>query len=202
MFFETTILNIFKFFQVMKLGEERMGNIKTVKIFSKEKYENKIFSEQLEHAIQIGYRESQARAIFYGMTGMSGNIIIMSVLYYGGQLVRRADQLHTLRGLHGNFHRRPEQLLHGTEQRRRKRFQDLGNYRQEAADSDLRRVDSVAGTSRRNFLQKCFFQLSVEARCDRDQGTEPECGARNNSGHRRQVWKRKIFDRFAAYATL
>ncbi|KAG5680264.1 hypothetical protein PVAND_009783 [Polypedilum vanderplanki] len=76
-----------KLADVMKVGEERMGNIKTVKIFSKERRENEILSKELEDALQIGYRESKARAIFYGMTGLSGNIIIMSVLYYGGILV-------------------------------------------------------------------------------------------------------------------
>jgi ATP-binding cassette, subfamily B (MDR/TAP), member 10 len=76
-----------KLADVMKVGEERIGNIKTVKIFSKEKHENQIFTKELEDALQIGYNESKARAIFYGMTGLSGNIIIMSVLYYGGNLV-------------------------------------------------------------------------------------------------------------------
>lgn len=72
---------------VMKVGEERIGNIKTVKIFSKEKYENGLFAKELQDALEIGYRETKARAIFYGMTGLSGNVIIMSVLYYGGYLV-------------------------------------------------------------------------------------------------------------------
>ena len=68
-----------------------MGNIKTVKIFSKENHENKIFERQLSDALEIGYRESKARAIFYGMTGLSGNVIIMSVLYYGGTLVNEGQ---------------------------------------------------------------------------------------------------------------
>lgn len=72
---------------VMKVGEERIGNVKTVKIFSKEKFENALFSKELQGALDIGYRETQAKAIFYGMTGLSGNVIIMSVLYYGGYLV-------------------------------------------------------------------------------------------------------------------
>lgn len=76
-----------KLAEVMKVGEERIGNVKTVKIFSKERYENAIFSKELQDALAIGYRETKARAIFYGMTGMSGNVIIMSVLYYGGRLV-------------------------------------------------------------------------------------------------------------------
>lgn len=68
---------------VMKVGEERIGNIKTVKMFSKEEFENKLFSKELQDALEIGYRETKAKAIFYGLTGLSGNVIIMSVLYYG-----------------------------------------------------------------------------------------------------------------------
>lgn len=80
-----------KLADVMKVGEERIGNIKTVKIFSKESYENHLFSKELQDALAIGYRETKARAVFYGMTGLSGNIIIMSVLYYGGNLVNEGQ---------------------------------------------------------------------------------------------------------------
>lgn len=80
-----------KLAEVMKVGEERIGNIKTVKIFSRETYENKIFSKELQDALAIGYRETKARAFFYGMTGLSGNVIIMSVLYYGGSLVNEGQ---------------------------------------------------------------------------------------------------------------
>lgn len=56
-----------KLAEVMKVGEERIGNIKTVKMFSKEKYENLIFSKELQDALNIGYRETKAKALFYGM---------------------------------------------------------------------------------------------------------------------------------------
>lgn len=80
-----------KYADIMKIGEERLGNIKTVKMFCKEKYENQMFSEQLMDALNIGYRETKARATFYGMTGLSGNIIILSVLYYGGTMVSNSE---------------------------------------------------------------------------------------------------------------
>ncbi|XP_063707038.1 ATP-binding cassette sub-family B member 10, mitochondrial [Culicoides brevitarsis] len=73
--------------QVMKTGEEKISNVKTVKMFGKEGFELKLFNEKLENALKIGYRETKARAIFYGMTGLSGNCIIVSVLYYGGTMV-------------------------------------------------------------------------------------------------------------------
>lgn len=62
-----------KYADIMKLGEERLGNIKTVKMFCKEKYENQLFSDQLMDALNIGYRETKARATFYGMVCYSIN---------------------------------------------------------------------------------------------------------------------------------
>uniref|UniRef100_A0A1Q3FA45 ATP-binding cassette sub-family B member 10, mitochondrial n=1 Tax=Culex tarsalis TaxID=7177 RepID=A0A1Q3FA45_CULTA len=80
-----------KFADVMKVGEERLGNIKTVKMFCKEMYEKRLFTEQLIDALNIGYRETKARSTFYGLTGLSGNIIILSVLYYGGTMVSNSE---------------------------------------------------------------------------------------------------------------
>uniref|UniRef100_A0A182NR51 ATP-binding cassette sub-family B member 10, mitochondrial n=1 Tax=Anopheles dirus TaxID=7168 RepID=A0A182NR51_9DIPT len=80
-----------KYADIMKIGEERLGNVKTVKVFCKERFEKQLFSEQLLDALHIGYRETNARATFYGMTGLSGNIIILSVLYYGGTMVNNSE---------------------------------------------------------------------------------------------------------------
>uniref|UniRef100_A0AAG5CZS9 ATP-binding cassette sub-family B member 10, mitochondrial n=1 Tax=Anopheles atroparvus TaxID=41427 RepID=A0AAG5CZS9_ANOAO len=80
-----------KYADIMKIGEERLGNVKTVKIFCKERFEKQLFTEQLIDALNIGYRETKARASFYGMTGLSGNIIILSVLYYGGTMVNNSE---------------------------------------------------------------------------------------------------------------
>lgn len=80
-----------KLAEVMKVGEERIGNIKTVKIFSRENFENKRFVKELQDALAIGYRETKARAVFYGMTGLSGNLIIMTTIYCGGNLVSQGE---------------------------------------------------------------------------------------------------------------
>lgn len=52
--------------EIMKIGEERLNNIKTVKIFCKEKQESRIFLNELLDALQLGYKEVLARASFYG----------------------------------------------------------------------------------------------------------------------------------------
>ncbi|KAH8336080.1 hypothetical protein KR074_009332 [Drosophila pseudoananassae] len=81
-----------KYAQIMKYAEERFGNVKTVKIFCREEQEVKAFDKKLDEALQIGYKETRARSIFFGLTGFSGNFIIISVLYYGGTLVLQ-DQI-------------------------------------------------------------------------------------------------------------
>lgn len=76
-----------KLAEVMRIGEERLNNVKTVKVFCKEEQENKLFTRELVNALDLGYKDIYARAAFYGIAGLSGNMIIISVLYYGGTLV-------------------------------------------------------------------------------------------------------------------
>lgn len=76
-----------KLAEVMRIGEERLNNVKTVKVFCKEEQENKLFTGELVNALDLGYKDIYARAAFYGIAGLSGNMIIISVLYYGGTLV-------------------------------------------------------------------------------------------------------------------
>ncbi|XP_069698493.1 ATP-binding cassette sub-family B member 10, mitochondrial isoform X1 [Periplaneta americana] len=70
-----------------QVAEERIANIRTVKAFSQESREYQMYSDKIHHVLQLAYRESLARGIFFGLTGFSGNIIILSVLYYGGVMV-------------------------------------------------------------------------------------------------------------------
>lgn len=55
-----------KYAEVMKHAEERFGNVKTVKIFSREKQEVIDFDKHLASAMEIGYKETLARALFFG----------------------------------------------------------------------------------------------------------------------------------------
>ncbi|KAH8373920.1 ATP-binding cassette sub-family B member 10, mitochondrial [Drosophila serrata] len=73
--------------QIMKYAEERFGNIKTVKTFCREQQEAATYDSKLNDALKIGYKETRARSIFFGLTGFTGNFIIITVLYYGGTLV-------------------------------------------------------------------------------------------------------------------
>lgn len=52
-----------KIADVMKTGEEKISNVKTVKMFGKEVFELNLFNEKLEKAVEIGYRETKARGM-------------------------------------------------------------------------------------------------------------------------------------------
>ncbi|KAK4887002.1 hypothetical protein RN001_003273 [Aquatica leii] len=73
--------------EASQIAEERISNMRTVKMFSRERREIATYSNAIQQVLSLGYRESKARALFYGMTGFSGNLIIISVLYYGGVMV-------------------------------------------------------------------------------------------------------------------
>lgn len=79
------------------IAEERISNIRTVKTFSQEPREISHYEDQIRSVLNLGYKESLARAVFYGMAGLSGNVIIISVLYYGGVMV--SDQTITVGNL-------------------------------------------------------------------------------------------------------
>ncbi|XP_054262814.1 ATP-binding cassette sub-family B member 10, mitochondrial isoform X2 [Macrosteles quadrilineatus] len=76
--------------EATQVAEERIGNIRTVKAFSQEEREMLTYSDRMQHVLDLATKEALARGIFYGLTGLSGNVIILSVLYYGGVMVSDA----------------------------------------------------------------------------------------------------------------
>uniref|UniRef100_H0VGT3 ATP-binding cassette sub-family B member 10, mitochondrial n=1 Tax=Cavia porcellus TaxID=10141 RepID=H0VGT3_CAVPO len=76
--------------QATQLAEERIGNIRTVRAFGKEMTEVEKYSGRVDHVLQLARKEAFARAGFFGATGLSGNLIVLSVLYKGGLLMGSA----------------------------------------------------------------------------------------------------------------
>nr|AEE61847.1 unknown [Dendroctonus ponderosae] len=70
-----------------KVAEEKISNMRTVKAFAQEPREIENYIHSIKNVLNLGYLEAKARAVFYGMTGFSGHVIIISVLYYGGVMV-------------------------------------------------------------------------------------------------------------------
>lgn len=62
-----------RFAAIMKNGEERLGNVKTVKIFCKENQEAQHFTYMLLDALSLAYKDAKARATFYGLVSSTVN---------------------------------------------------------------------------------------------------------------------------------
>ncbi|KAM6977427.1 ATP-binding cassette sub-family B member 10, mitochondrial [Aplochiton taeniatus] len=73
--------------QATQLAEERIGNMRTVRAFGKELTEVQKYTEKADYVLQLARKEAVLRAGFFGVTGLSGNFIILSVLYKGGLLM-------------------------------------------------------------------------------------------------------------------
>jgi len=69
------------------LAEEKISNIRTVRAFAKEDREIAAYKSSTDAVLDVCAKEALIQAKFYGMTGLSGNLIILTVLYYGGNLV-------------------------------------------------------------------------------------------------------------------
>ncbi|GLH14956.1 Multidrug resistance protein homolog 65 [Gryllus bimaculatus] len=73
--------------QATQVAEERLGSMRTVRALGAEAQEERRFSSAVDKVLQLASKEAMAKSIFFAMTGLSGNAIILSVLYYGGSLV-------------------------------------------------------------------------------------------------------------------
>uniref|UniRef100_A0A8C7N938 ATP binding cassette subfamily B member 10 n=1 Tax=Oncorhynchus kisutch TaxID=8019 RepID=A0A8C7N938_ONCKI len=71
----------------MVLAEERISNMRTVCAFGKELTEVAKYTEKANYILHLAKQEAILLAGFFGVTGLSGNIIILSVLYKGGLLM-------------------------------------------------------------------------------------------------------------------
>ncbi|XP_054711327.1 ATP-binding cassette sub-family B member 10, mitochondrial-like [Uloborus diversus] len=70
-----------------QVAEERIGNIRTVQAFNKICEEISLYNAKLGNVLNFASTDAKVRAVFFGFTGFSGNLIILSVLYYGGLMM-------------------------------------------------------------------------------------------------------------------
>ncbi|KAM4025989.1 ATP-binding cassette sub-family B member 10, mitochondrial-like [Anomaloglossus baeobatrachus] len=76
--------------EATQLSEERIGNVRTVRAFGKEMLEMEKYDGKVDYVMDLAYKEAFARAGFFGLTGLSGNLIVLAVLYKGGLLTGAA----------------------------------------------------------------------------------------------------------------
>ncbi|KAI3377789.1 hypothetical protein L3Q82_008938 [Scortum barcoo] len=73
--------------EATQLAEERISNLRTVRAFGKELSEVSTYTQRTDQVFNLARKEAALRAGFFGVTGLSGNIMILSVLYKGGLLM-------------------------------------------------------------------------------------------------------------------
>ncbi|GAU92589.1 hypothetical protein RvY_04650 [Ramazzottius varieornatus] len=73
-----------------QVATERLGNMRTVHAFNQEQKEIKLYDDSVVDMLKLQYKEATAKAMFYGMAGLTGNLVVLSVLYYGGILMSRS----------------------------------------------------------------------------------------------------------------
>jgi ATP-binding cassette subfamily B (MDR/TAP) protein 10 len=77
-----------------EVSEEKLSSIRTVRAFAQEEKEIETYTQSVHKVMLMKFKEAIAYGVFYGTTGLSGNVIILSVLYFGGHSI--ADQLITV----------------------------------------------------------------------------------------------------------
>jgi len=92
-FYGRTIRNISRQIQknvgtLMKIAEERLGNIRTSQAFAGEVQEIARYNKQVKKIFALGRRESIISGTFFASTSWAGNMTILSMLVVGGNLVR------------------------------------------------------------------------------------------------------------------
>lgn len=73
--------------QSSAIAEEQLSNIRTVRAFAKESYEKNRYDQGLSRLLEVVNSETWLKAVFFGCTGATGNMIVLAVLYYGGVLM-------------------------------------------------------------------------------------------------------------------
>ncbi|KAI8073212.1 ATP-binding cassette sub-family B member 10, mitochondrial [Gongronella butleri] len=73
--------------EITKVSEEKISAIRTVQAFAKEDLESKHYASKVMDLYQLAKKEALASGAFFGGAGLSGNLAILSVLWYGGDMV-------------------------------------------------------------------------------------------------------------------
>ncbi|EPB86558.1 ATP-binding cassette, subfamily B (MDR/TAP), member 10 [Mucor circinelloides 1006PhL] len=73
--------------EITKVAEERISSIRTVQAFAKEESEQKRYGLRVLDVFALAKKEAFASAAFFGGAGLSGNLAVLAVLWYGGQMV-------------------------------------------------------------------------------------------------------------------
>ncbi|KAL9062534.1 MAG: hypothetical protein Q9157_008838, partial [Trypethelium eluteriae] len=71
-----------------KIAEERIGSVRTSQAFAGEIQEVHRYNRQVRRIFGLGKRDAYISATFFSLSGMAGNLTILSLLYVGGGMVK------------------------------------------------------------------------------------------------------------------
>ncbi|XP_065833607.1 ATP-binding cassette sub-family B member 10, mitochondrial-like isoform X2 [Oscarella lobularis] len=74
-----------------EVAEEKLSSIRTVRALGVEAKERQRYGTRVHHVLQLANKEALARAVFFGFTGLTGNVVVLSVLYKGGLMMEASD---------------------------------------------------------------------------------------------------------------
>ncbi|KAJ3409413.1 ATP-binding cassette sub- B member 10, mitochondrial [Chytridiales sp. JEL 0842] len=70
-----------------QLAEEKVSHIRTVRAFAQEGAEVGRYKGATKGVYELSMQEALANGLFFGGAGLSGNLILLAILYYGGSMV-------------------------------------------------------------------------------------------------------------------
>ncbi|ORY28160.1 P-loop containing nucleoside triphosphate hydrolase protein [Naematelia encephala] len=74
-----------------KTAEEKLNAFKTVAAYNAQPLEATLFSKRVDHVFSLARREAFMTGIFWGLTGLTGNLAMLCLLGYGGHLVSSGE---------------------------------------------------------------------------------------------------------------
>ncbi|KAJ6589964.1 P-loop containing nucleoside triphosphate hydrolase protein [Mycena vulgaris] len=77
--------------EMTKVASESLSALRTVQAYNANEQERLKFHDRIGHVLALAKKEATASAIFFGSTGWSGNVTLLSLLGYGGMLVSQGQ---------------------------------------------------------------------------------------------------------------
>ncbi|WWD19462.1 hypothetical protein CI109_103922 [Kwoniella shandongensis] len=73
--------------EMSKTAEEKLNAFKTVAAYNSQDLEGSLFSRKVDEVFQLAKKEAYMTGIFWGASGLTGNLAMLCLLGYGGHLV-------------------------------------------------------------------------------------------------------------------
>lgn len=73
--------------EMSKTAEEKLNAFKTVSAYNAQPLETELFEKKVDAIFQLAKKESYMTGIFWGASGLTGNLAMLCLLSYGGHLV-------------------------------------------------------------------------------------------------------------------